>query len=64
MGINAVLESGGGIGKDLGTEFLELTPLRAVATMPVDSRHQPFGYLHGGVSVILAESVASIGAMP
>ena len=30
--------------------------------MPVDGRHhQPFGYLHGGVSVVLAESVASIG---
>jgi uncharacterized protein (TIGR00369 family) len=29
----------------------------------VDERHhQPFGYLHGGVSVVLAESVASTGA--
>ena len=49
--------------KDLGVEFVELNPERMVATMPIDGRHlQPFGYLHGGVSVVLAESVASIGA--
>jgi uncharacterized protein (TIGR00369 family) len=57
-----VLESGAGITRDLGVEFVELTPGRVVATMPVDGRHhQPFGYLHGGVSVVLAESVASVG---
>lgn len=33
------------------------------ASMPVDARtHQPFGRLHGGASVALAETVASIGA--
>jgi 1,4-dihydroxy-2-naphthoyl-CoA hydrolase len=49
--------------KDLGVEFVELNPERMVATMPIDGRHlQPLGYLHGGVSVVLAESVASIGA--
>ena len=53
----------GGVTKDLGVEFVELEPGRVVATMPIDRRHlQPFGYLHGGVSVVLAESVASIGA--
>jgi 1,4-dihydroxy-2-naphthoyl-CoA hydrolase len=53
----------GDVAKDLGIEFVELKPERVVATMPIDRRHlQPFGYLHGGVSVILAESVASIGA--
>jgi uncharacterized protein (TIGR00369 family) len=31
--------------------------------MPVDRRtHQPFGLLHGGASVALAETVASLGA--
>jgi uncharacterized protein (TIGR00369 family) len=31
--------------------------------MPVTSKvHQPFGVLHGGASVVLAETVASIGA--
>lgn len=41
-----------------------MTPERVVATMPVTPRHhQPFGYLHGGASVSLAESVASLGAL-
>ena len=31
------------------------------ASMPVDARtHQPFGRLHGGASVVLAETVASV----
>jgi uncharacterized protein (TIGR00369 family) len=42
---------------------LELSPSRVVATMPVDARTlQPFGILHGGASLALAETVASIGA--
>src|SRR5215216_2723531 len=61
--IVAVLKSGEGITRNLGVEFVELTPERVVATMPVDERHhQPLGHLHGGVSVVLAESVASTGA--
>jgi len=37
---------------------------RVVATMPVGPNHrQQVGYLHGGVSVVLAESLASIGAV-
>ena len=52
-----------GMPRDLGVEFEELTPERVVATMPVDERHlQPLGFLHGGVSVVLAESVATVGA--
>ena len=36
---------------------------RVVLSMPVTWKvHQPFGVLHGGVSVLLAESAASIGA--
>ncbi len=47
----------------LGIEFLEATPERVVATMQVLPRvHQPFGLLHGGASVVLAETVASTGA--
>jgi uncharacterized protein (TIGR00369 family) len=46
----------------LGIEIVELSEDRAVATMPVDKRtHQPFGLLHGGASVALAETIASIG---
>jgi len=48
----------------LGIELVELTPERVTATMPVDDRtRQPFGLLHGGASVLLAETVASLGAM-
>jgi uncharacterized protein (TIGR00369 family) len=46
----------------LGIALTELTPERVVATMPVDARtRQPFGILHGGASVALAETVASLG---
>ena len=63
MDIEAVLKSGEGVTRNLGIEFVELTPERVVATMPVDERHhQPFGYLHGGVSAVLAECVACTGA--
>ena len=59
----AALAAAQTVGDVLGIEVLEATPERCVATMPVDARHhQPFGYLHGGVSVVLAETVASVGA--
>jgi 1,4-dihydroxy-2-naphthoyl-CoA hydrolase len=47
----------------LGIELKELTTQRVIATMPVDDRtRQPFGILHGGASVALAETIASLGA--
>ncbi len=47
----------------LGIEVVEATKERVVARMPVGPRvHQPFGLLHGGASVALAETVASTGA--
>jgi uncharacterized protein (TIGR00369 family) len=47
----------------LGIEIVSMDPQRVVATMPVDRRtHQPFGLLHGGASVALAETIASLGA--
>jgi uncharacterized protein (TIGR00369 family) len=52
-----------GLVKALGIEFTEMTPERVVARMPITAAHlQPFGYLHGGASVALAETVASVGA--
>jgi len=37
---------------------------KVVATMPIGPQHrQQVGYLHGGVSVVLAESVASLGTV-
>ncbi len=51
------------LGDTLGIELRELTPQRVIATMPVDERtRQPFGILHGGASVALAETIASLGA--
>ena len=51
------------LNRDLGIEHVELEAERVVMTMPVDVRHhQPLGYLHGGASVVLAETVATVGA--
>ena len=45
----------------LDIRFEALTDDAIEATMPVDSRtHQPFGLLHGGASVVLAETLGSV----
>lgn len=47
----------------LGIEFTEAGEGYLVARMPVDGRtHQPFGILHGGASVVLAESLGSVAS--
>jgi 1,4-dihydroxy-2-naphthoyl-CoA hydrolase len=47
----------------LGIVVTVAEPDRVEATMPVTpAHHQPHGILHGGASVALAETVASIGA--
>ena len=47
----------------LGIEFVECGDDFITARMPVDARtHQPFGRLHGGASVALAETVGSVAA--
>ncbi len=47
----------------LGIELLTVEPDLVIARMPVDHRtHQPAGILHGGASVVLAETVASVGS--
>ena len=52
-----------GLVKNLGIEYMETRPERVVMLMPVDRRHvQPMGFLHGGASVVLAETVATVGA--
>lgn len=46
----------------LRIEMVEITPDKVVATMPVgEATRQPAGILHGGASVALAETVASVG---
>ena len=53
----------GGLNASLGIQILEISDDRVIATMPVDERtHQPFGILHGGASIALAETAASLGA--
>ena len=45
----------------LGIRLVEVGPDYARAEMPVDERHlQPFGVLHGGANVVLAETLGSI----
>ena len=53
----------GTLGEHIGIEFTEIGPDFIKATMPVDHRtKQPYGLLHGGASVALAETLGSIGA--
>ncbi|MGL5967418.1 MAG: 1,4-dihydroxy-2-naphthoyl-CoA hydrolase [Kluyvera sp.] len=45
----------------LDIQFERIAEDSLEATMPVDSRtHQPFGLLHGGASVVLAETLGSV----
>ena len=47
----------------LGMEFLEVGDDYITGRIPVDNRtRQPYGILHGGVSVVLAETLGSCGA--
>jgi 1,4-dihydroxy-2-naphthoyl-CoA hydrolase len=51
------------MGESLGIQMVSAENGKLVATMPVDARtRQPFGLLHGGASVALAETLGSIGA--
>ena len=52
----------GGIHELMGSAFPVAEADRVVATMEVGPHlHQPFGIMHGGASVVLAESAASLG---
>ncbi|WP_204071308.1 PaaI family thioesterase [Planotetraspora phitsanulokensis] len=46
----------------MGIEILEASPERVVGRMPVAGNTQPYGLLHGGASVVLAETLGSTGA--
>jgi 1,4-dihydroxy-2-naphthoyl-CoA hydrolase len=51
------------LAEHLGIEFLAIGDDFLEARMPVDARtHQPFGMLHGGASVVLAETMGSVAA--
>jgi len=54
---------GDNLAAHLEIRFTELGDDYLRCTMPVDARtHQPFGILHGGASVALAETMGSVGA--
>ncbi|MCK6080767.1 hotdog fold thioesterase [Microbacterium sp. EYE_5] len=52
----------GALAEKMGIEFVEFTPERAVARMPVAGNTQPVGLLHGGAYVVLGESLGSMHA--
>lgn len=52
------------LGENLGMEFIEVGHDYLTATMPVDNRtKQPFGLLHGGANVALAETLGSVASL-
>jgi 1,4-dihydroxy-2-naphthoyl-CoA hydrolase len=62
--IDKVLAIGlGALNERMGIKLIEVTPHRLVGTMPVEGNTQPVGLLHGGASVVLAETLGSFGSM-
>ena len=60
-GLNAMGDNT--IAEQIGIQFTEVGDDYLVATMPVDKRtHQPMGILHGGASVVLAETLGSVAS--
>jgi 1,4-dihydroxy-2-naphthoyl-CoA hydrolase len=60
--LSAMPEGMGGLNEKMGIELVEISPERVVATMPVEGNTQPYGLLHGGASVVLAETLGSVGS--
>ncbi|PRY15937.1 hotdog fold thioesterase [Kineococcus rhizosphaerae] len=46
----------------MGIRLVEATPEHLVGTMPVEGNTQVAGFLHGGASCVLAETLGSVGA--
>jgi 1,4-dihydroxy-2-naphthoyl-CoA hydrolase len=55
-------EGMGALNEKMGVEFVEVALERLVARMPVQGNTQPYGLLHGGASVVLAETLGSMGS--
>lgn len=60
--IAAMPEGMGGLNERMGIELVEVSAERVVGTMPVAGNTQPYGLLHGGASVVLAETLGSVGS--
>lgn len=57
-------KSRGSLIETLGIRYTVATPERVEAVMPVNERTcQPFGILHGGATLALAETIAGLGSM-
>ena len=54
--------SKGSLGERMRSRSSRPAPSGSSATMPVAGNTQPYGLLHGGASVVLAETLGSIGA--
>jgi 1,4-dihydroxy-2-naphthoyl-CoA hydrolase len=52
----------GALNERMGIELKEISAERVVGTMPVEGNTQPYGLLHGGASVALAETLGSVGS--
>lgn len=52
----------GALMEKMGLEWVEASPEKVVARLPVDGNTQPYGLFHGGASAALAETLASVGA--
>jgi 1,4-dihydroxy-2-naphthoyl-CoA hydrolase len=52
----------GAMGEHMGLVITEASPQRMVGSIPVERNTQPYGLLHGGASVALAETLASVGS--
>jgi uncharacterized protein (TIGR00369 family) len=52
----------GALNEKMGIELVEVSAERVVGRMPVEGNTQPYGLLHGGASVVLAETLGSVGS--
>ncbi len=60
--VAAMPQGNGALNEKMGVVITEISPERIVGTMPVEGNTQPYGLLHGGASVVLAETLGSIGS--
>ena len=60
--VDQMPEGMGRLNEKMGIELTEISAERVVATMPVEGNTQPYGLLHGGASVVLAETLGSVGS--
>jgi uncharacterized protein (TIGR00369 family) len=60
--ISSMPQGMGSLNERMGIELVEVSAERVVGTMPVEGNTQPYGLLHGGASVVLAETLGSVGS--